>query len=193
MPPGSSGQHRDPPGSVPSPDAATASPGPVAPLVIETGRDIDVSIIGPGFMAIQPSDGGIACSRAGSLAVNTIGTLTDGGGRRVLGPGGPIALWRDAQVRILADGTVCLREPGDAPFAVDRILLLNPPASDLVRSDDGLLRLRDGVVPVADPGVRLLTGTLEISEPDPRGAWVRMISLRHALGGKGGDEPPQRG
>jgi flagellar basal-body rod protein FlgF len=85
-----------------------------------------------------------------------------------------------AELTITADGMVsALSSGGLATGAaeVGRLKLVNPPAGDMVRGDDGLFRMRPGVAPAeVDPAVRLLTGTLEGSNVNPVGVMVDMIA-----------------
>jgi flagellar basal-body rod protein FlgF len=60
---------------------------------------------------------------------------------------------------------------------VGRLKLVNPQMADLVRGDDGLFRMQAGAAAApADPGVRLVTGTLEGSNVNPVEAMVDMIA-----------------
>ena len=57
-----------------------------------TGRDLDVAIKGPGWIAVQASDGTEAYTRAGDLRVDPNGTLMTATGNPVLGDSGPITV-----------------------------------------------------------------------------------------------------
>jgi flagellar basal-body rod protein FlgF len=59
---------------------------------LATGRDLDIAIQGPGWLAVQGPDGEEAYTRAGNLRVNPNGLLENANGRLVLGNGGPISL-----------------------------------------------------------------------------------------------------
>ena len=54
-----------------------------------TGRDLDVAVQGPGWIAVQAPNGSEAYTRNGSLQVSTNGMLQTRNGLNVLGDGGP--------------------------------------------------------------------------------------------------------
>lgn len=154
---------------------ADLSPGPLQ----ATGRDLDVAIEGEGWLAVQGADGREAYTRNGSLQVGQNGTLETRGGLAVMGEGGPLAIPPDHAIRIARDGTVSAIPNGQPPTTlinVGRIKLVNPPAAQLARGDDGLFRLRGGDAP-ADPSVALAGGTLEASNVNAPEALVSMVSL----------------
>ena len=102
------------------------------------------------------------------------------GGLSVLGDAGPMAVPLGAEAQVGADGLVTARGMGDPLTGVGdvgRLKLVNPPTTDLVRGDDGLFRMRDGLPPAeADPAVRLVSGVIEGSNVNPVEAMVDMIS-----------------
>ena len=58
--------------------------------------------------------------------------------------------------------------------------LVNPPATELVRSGDGLFNLRDGSTAAPDSSVRVASGQLESSNVNPAEALAEMIEMsRH--------------
>ena len=64
--------------------------------------------------------------------------------------------------------------------SVARIKLVNPPAEQLARGDDGLFRTRDGSAAPPEAAVTLATGALESSNVNVAEAMVTMIELsRH--------------
>ena len=58
--------------------------------LLTTGRDLDVAITGPGWIAVQAADGREAYTRAGNLQVDPTGQLMTATGQPVMGDGGPI-------------------------------------------------------------------------------------------------------
>lgn len=148
-----------------------------------TGRDLDIGIHGPGWIAVQGQDGREAYTRAGDLRIDPAGVLMNGSGRQVLGDGGPISVPPHASVMIGADGTISIVPLGQGPETtalVGRIKLVNPPAASLVRGEDGLFRTSDGTDAPADAGVRVASGVLETSNVNIADAMVNMIELaRH--------------
>jgi len=150
---------------------------------MSTGRDLDVGIQGPGWIAVQGPDGREAYTRAGDLRVDPSGILMNGAGQTVLGEGGPISVPPNTSLLVGADGTISIVPVGQGPETtsqVGRIKLVNPPAETLVRGDDGLFRTADGTDAAPDASVRVATGVLESSNVNVADAMVNMIELsRH--------------
>jgi flagellar basal-body rod protein FlgF len=148
-----------------------------------TGRDLDVGIQGPGWIAVQGPDGREAYTRAGDLRIDPTGLLQNGAGQTVLGEGGPISVPPNTSVFIGGDGTISIVPVGQGPETtsqVGRIKLVNPPAETLARGDDGLFRTVDGSEAPPDANVRVATGVLESSNVNIADAMVNMIELsRH--------------
>jgi flagellar basal-body rod protein FlgF len=97
-----------------------------------------------------------------------------------MGDGGPLAVPPDAEITIAKDGTVSIIPMGQTPntvAAVGRIKLVNPPEADLVKSSDGLFRLKSGMPAPADANVALAQKSLETSNVNAVDALVSMISL----------------
>jgi flagellar basal-body rod protein FlgF len=152
------------------------TPGPVT----TTGAALDVAVGGEGWIAVQGSDGNEAYTRSGSLRITSTGALINGAGKPVLGNGGPIAIPPAETIEIGDDGTISIRPEGQTPDAlvvVDRIKLVNPDQNELVKGEDGLMRLQDGTIAVPDAGVRLISGSLEMSNVNAVDAMVNMIAL----------------
>ncbi len=151
--------------------------------LMSTGRDLDVGINGPGWMAVQGADGREAYTRAGDLRVDPSGLLMDGAGQTVMGEGGPISVPPNTSLLIAADGTISIVPVGQGPETtsqVGRIKLVNPPAESMARGDDGLFRTIDGTDAAPDASVRLTSGVLESSNVNVADAMVNMIELsRH--------------
>jgi flagellar basal-body rod protein FlgF len=144
-----------------------------------TGRDLDVAIKGPGWIAVQAGDGTEAYTRAGDLHVDPTGTLMTATGNQVLGDGGPITVPPFTTINIGTDGSVSIVPRGQTPMTVStigRIKLVNPPASDLTRGTDGLFRTGSGTAP-PDAGVKLVAGTLESSNVNIAETMANMIEL----------------
>jgi flagellar basal-body rod protein FlgF len=151
--------------------------------LMSTGRDLDVGIQGPGWIAVQGPDGREAYTRAGDLRIDPSGLLQNGAGLQVMGEGGPISVPPHTSLLIGADGTISIVPVGQGPETtsqVGRIKLVNPPAESLVRGDDGLFRTTDNTDVPPDANVRVATGVLESSNVNIADAMVNMIELsRH--------------
>lgn len=148
----------------------------------QTGRDLDVALLGRGFIAVQHPDGSEVYTRNGSLAIGPGGVLETRQGHPVMGDGGPISIPPDSAVTIARDGTVSVLQPGGrgAVNVVGRIKLVNPPEADLVRAEDGLFRLRGGTAE-ASPGVALSSGALEGSNVNAVEAMIQLIANARAF------------
>lgn len=149
-----------------------------------TGRDLDVAITGEGWMKVLDDNGQSALSRRGDLRVDVNGQLTDAQGRAIMGGGGPIALPPFSQLTIASDGTVSIVPLGEPPTTVaviDRIMLLNPDASELQKGTDGLFRTENVDALDPDANVRLSVGALETSNVNTIAAMVQMIELARSF------------
>jgi flagellar basal-body rod protein FlgF len=160
-------------------DASVADVFEQGPLMT-TGRPLDVAVRGEGWIAVETPDGGEAYTRAGNLQVNANGQLQTAGGLNVLSDGGPIGIPPDNSITISPDGAISVVPLFGTPNNVNdvgRIKLVNPPANELARGDDGLFRLRDGQPAMADENVRLAPETLEGSNVNPVDSMISLISL----------------
>lgn len=156
---------------------ATAGFDPNAGPVMQTGRPMDVAVRGDGWIAVQGLDGNEAYTRAGHLEVSADGTVQTRNGLTVLSDGGPIQAPQGAELAIGDDGTVTAKAAGQPPVQVARIKLVNPPAAELKKGADGLVRTASGEPADADPAVRLASGALESSNVNVVDAMVGMIAL----------------
>jgi flagellar basal-body rod protein FlgF len=148
--------------------------------LLSTGRDLDVGVSGPGWIAVQGRDGREAYTRAGDLRVDPSGILMNGAGHPVLGDAGPLSVPPNSSLVVGSDGTISIVPLGQGPAttaAVGRIKLVNPAPQTLLRGEDGLFRSQDGADAPADAGVRLASGVLESSNVNVADAMVRMIEL----------------
>jgi flagellar basal-body rod protein FlgF len=148
-----------------------------------TGQNLDIAVQGAGWIAVQGRDGQEAYTRAGDLRVDPGGMLLNGSGHPVLGDDGPITVPEHSAVAVAADGTVSVVPIGQGPETlakIGRIKLVNPPAADVSRGEDGLFRTRDGAPAPMDANVRVASGVLESSNVNVAEAMVNMIELsRH--------------
>ncbi len=155
---------------------ADFSRGPIQ----QTGRDLDASVQGDGWIAVVSATGDEAYSRRGDFRIDAAGLLTDGAGHIIMGNSGPITLPPFESVTIAIDGTISIRPLGSQAnnmAVVNQIKLVNPPNSDLIRGEDGLFRPPFGVQVNADPNVRLQIGTLEGSNVNAVEELLKMMDL----------------
>jgi flagellar basal-body rod protein FlgF len=147
----------------------------------QTGRELDVAIDGQGWLAVQGPDGKEAYTRAGDLRLTPDGGLETATGMPVLGDGGPISLPPADEISIGGDGTITIVAQGISAknaSAVGRLKLVNPPAGQLVKSADGLVRMKDGSSAPADAAVKVVSGTLEGSNVNAARSLVEMIEFQ---------------
>lgn len=145
-----------------------------------TGNPLDIAIDGEGYIAVQAADGSEAYTRAGNLRLTAAGVLLSGSGEPVLGNGGAISLPPSSKIEVSTEGTVSVFPFGqnDGEMQeVDRIKLVSPPAADLYKGNDGLLRLKDGGQSPANANVRVMSGAIEMSNVNVSEALVDMIEL----------------
>jgi flagellar basal-body rod protein FlgF len=151
--------------------------------LVQTGRDLDVGVHGPGWIAVQGPDGREAYTRMGDLRIDASGMLMNGAGLPVLGDAGPLSVPPNASVMVGSDGTVSivpLGQGAETTALVGRIKMVNPSADSITRGDDGLFRMKDGSDAPADANVQLASGVLESSNVNVADAMVNMIELaRH--------------
>lgn len=148
--------------------------------VIFTGRNLDVSVQGRGWLAVQLPDGSEAYTRNGSLDTDVSGLLRTKAGLAVMGDGGPINIPPDNSIEIAEDGTISVVPTfgnRNSASAIGRLKLVNPPEADLVRGADGLFRLRTGQPAATSETVKVAAGTLEGSNVNVTDAMVNLISL----------------
>lgn len=147
---------------------------------ISTGHDLDISIQGQGWIAVQGKDGVEGYTRAGDLQIDANGLLVTSSGLPVLGDAGPITVPLFSKLDIGQDGTVSVVPQGQGPqtiSSVGRIKLVNPERAQLVRSADGLMRMADGSNAPADAAVTVVSGVIEGSNVNPTRALMDVISL----------------
>jgi flagellar basal-body rod protein FlgF len=126
----------------------------------ETGRELDVSIAGQGYFAVQ-WQGGEAYTRAGSFVVDQDGTLTVNG-HPVLGDAGPIVLPQYSKLEISDDGTISIQPPGQTEMqVVDQLKRVRPDADAVTKNTAGLIVARSGEPLPADDTVAVRSGHLE--------------------------------
>jgi len=149
----------------------------------QTGRPLDVAVMGKGFIAVQMADGSEAYTRNGSFGVGPGGILETRQGQPVLGEGGTLSIPPDSTVTIAKDGTVSVVPTSGrgAVNVVGRIKLAAPEESRLERGDDGVFRLPGGETASADAGVTLSSGALEGSNVNAVEAIVSMIGHARAF------------
>src|ERR1700761_3084968 len=143
-----------------------------------TGRSLDVSVQGSGWIAVQTPDGNEGYTRAGDLQLTADGGLTDSRGNPVMGSSGPISIPPATDISVGSDGTISTVPQGQGPNSVsqiDRIKLVNPDVAKMTQGQDGLMHMGDGSTAAADETVTIASGELEGSNVNPSAELVKMI------------------
>ncbi|QMV15166.1 flagellar basal body rod protein FlgF [Vibrio spartinae] len=152
--------------------------------VMTTGRDLDVTIQGDGWISVLDDTGTEGLTRNGNFQIDVNGLLTSGSGHLVLGDNDapitlPIPL---SKIEIGKDGTVSVipqGAPADAMEVVGRIKLVRPDNQTLYKDSVGLFRAKaPNTVFNADASVALLTGALEGSNVNAVGEMTNLIDLQ---------------
>ncbi|EOG9061536.1 flagellar basal-body rod protein FlgF [Vibrio fluvialis] len=152
--------------------------------VITTGRDLDITVQGDGWIAVMDKTGKEGLTRNGNLNIDANGLLLNGNGHPVLGEtGAPITLPVPlAKVEIGNDGTISVRPqgaPADAMEIIDRIKLVRPDNQSLFKDVNGLFRAKDpNAAYDADASVKILTGAVEGSNVNAVGEMTSLIDLQ---------------
>ena len=86
-------------------------------MLMTTGRDLDVAVDGPGWIAVQDPNGAEAYTRMGNLQLNATGNLQTSTGLNVVDDAGqPIVLPLPMEkIEINRDGTISGRPEGAPP------------------------------------------------------------------------------
>ena len=161
--------------------SATMTPGSYMGqgTMVETGHALDAAITGDGWFSVQTPQGE-AYTRAGEFAVNEQNQLVTHQGWPVLSnDGAPVEIPERGSVTFTGDGQISALGAGDNPNDIQligQLKLVNPPAQNMVRGDDGLFRVAGGQIAQADPQVRLVPGFVEKSNVNPAEAMVGMIA-----------------
>jgi flagellar basal-body rod protein FlgF len=150
--------------------------------VAETGNELDIALDGKGWIAVQGNNGKEAYTRAGALKTNVLGQLQTADGHFVLGESGqPLTIPQQEKIQISVDGTINVREQGQAPNSLGqlgRIKLVNPNDSQLQKGEDGLMYLRAGEPAVKlDDNIRVKSGFVENSNVNVVDEFTSIIAL----------------
>jgi flagellar basal-body rod protein FlgF len=147
--------------------------------MVETGHALDAAITGDGWFSVQTPQGE-AYTRSGEFAVNQLNQLVTQQGFPVMSAdGAPVEVPERGAITFTGDGQISALGAGDNPNDIQllgQLKLVNPPAGEMVRGDDGLFRVAGGQAAQADPQVRMIAGFVEKSNVNPAEAMVGMIA-----------------
>ena len=152
--------------------------------VVTTGRDLDVTVQGDGWISVMDNTGREGLTRNGNLRVDQNGLLTNASGHLVLGENdAPITLPIPiSKVEIGTDGTISVipqGAPAEELAVVDRIKLVRPDNQTLFKDTNGLFRSKNpDQAYEADAAVTLLKGAIEGSNVNAVGEMTSLIDLQ---------------
>ncbi|MDF2154947.1 flagellar basal body rod protein FlgF [Vibrio sp. CAU 1672] len=152
--------------------------------VITTGRDLDITVEGRGWIAVMDKTGKEGLTRNGNLKVDQNGMLSNGSGHLILGendapitlplPVSKIEIGRDGTISVLPQGA-----PAEALEVVDRIKLVATEDGNLFKDINGLFRHKTPNQPYqADAAVTVQTGAIEGSNVNAVGEMTALIDLQ---------------
>lgn len=150
---------------------------PVSGPIRQTGNPFDLAIRDQGWFAVQAADGTEAYTRDGGLVVDDQGVLRTRRGQTVLGDGGPISIPVGASVTVTDDGAVMVQQGRQKASQAGRLKLVDPPAAELQKGADGLMRMKDGGEAPAAGQVRVVQGAVEGSNVNVVESMVGMIEV----------------
>ena len=162
-----------------------------------TGNNFDFAIAGPGFFAVELPGGGEAYTRDGGFLLDSTGILRTRSGMVIAGEGGQLQMPEGTLPDLRQDGTLfAVPANGGAPQEIGKLKLVNPPAAEVYKGEDGLFRLSSGQDADTDATVKVRAGYLEGSNVNPMEAMVKLIeqsrSFEHQIRtikeGKSNDE-----
>lgn len=152
-------------------------------VVTETGRDLDVAMQADAMLTVQSDEGEEGYTRRGDLQLSASGLLTNGDGQPVLGAQGPITIPPADKIMIDNDGRISIIPVGGDPTQpqeIDKLRLVSPAGSKIVKGLDGLFRVKGGGVLPDDPDARLTSRHLENSNVSATATLVQMIEASRA-------------
>lgn len=148
--------------------------------LVETGRQLDLAIEGPGFLVVQ-TPAGERYTRAGQLTVDGEGALVTPQGHRVLGENGPLILGLTGgvaaeQVAIGQDGQVLM---GQTPLGRLRLADLSTSRTPAQAEGNGLYKAAPD--PEVRPAGSIRQGHLERSNSEPVSELVGLITIQRSF------------
>ncbi|MEM6474913.1 MAG: flagellar basal body rod protein FlgF [Pseudomonadota bacterium] len=149
-----------------------------------TGRALDIAVRDKALIAFQAPGGGEIYSRRGDLRIGPSGLLENGENLPVMGERGPVSVPAGFDISIAEDGTILALDPAapDEPAQVlDKIKLVSPEGSRVIKGIDSFLKVPGGGVLPPDPTARVTSGALESSNVETAQTLVDMIEAQRAF------------
>lgn len=148
--------------------------------LMPTGRNLDISINGEGWLAVMGKDGNEAYIRTSSMEITQEGLLVTSNQFPIMGASGPITLPAGQKIEIGTDGTITatpVEGNNKTPTIIDRIKLVKPENDQLIKMADGLVRPKTEGALEPDSSVKLTSGYLESSNVNVIESMMSMIAL----------------
>jgi flagellar basal-body rod protein FlgG len=151
--------------------------------VQETGRPLDVAILGPGYLQVRRPDGTLGLTRNGTLQLNSQGQVTNELGM-VLQP--PITVPRGTQaseIKIAPNGGLLV---GGRTVGTLQVVTVTAPDGLLPAGDSTFVATAASGAPRPATGTRLQQGALTASNVDVATAMTQMIDAEqsYSMGSK---------
>jgi len=144
-----------------------------AGAIEQTGNELDVALMGQGFLTVQTA-GGTRYTKSGALAIDATGTLVDLNGNPVLGSSGAIKFDdSDVDIVIGQDGTVSTNNGNKGKLAIAEFV--DPQI--LSREGDNYFA---GPAPDAPVNTRVMQGSIERSNVSGVTELTTMIRVQRA-------------
>lgn len=149
--------------------------------MIPTDNPMDVAIEGDGYFTARTASGDSVLTRRGDLRIGPDRVLKNGENLTMEeGSGVPITIPPFESIEISKDGSVLIRPPGapaNQPLSlVGRLRMVQEPAANLAKGDDGILRVKDKTTPAPDANITLNTRSLESSNINSIDSMVDMLN-----------------
>lgn len=145
-----------------------------------TNNPLDIALKGHGWIEVEKTNGEVAYTRRGDLRLNEQSFLVNGVGDYIRGESGRIFI-PEGDMTIQKDGTiniVPLSSDNSSSMVLDRIKLVKPDDSMMVRRDDGLFEMKSKEILNMDTSVNLEVGKLEKSNVNHIEVLVNFINLQ---------------
>ncbi len=141
--------------------------------VRESGRELDLALIGPGYYEMRSADGATFYSRDGQFSRDSAGRLVDAHGNFVVGNDGPIVVGFGS-VTVAADGSVY----ADGQPVGQMWIREFPVDTPLRKTGNGnFIPVDPNLTPAfSDGGTIVQQGAIEYSNVDPSRAVAEMLS-----------------
>lgn len=150
---------------------------------LQTGRALDLAVVGEGFFRVELADGSIAYTRDGGFSLDAAGNLVTAQGQRVLFPALPLG---QQEISVSPQGMVFAVEPDGDQVVLGTVTLAyfnNPHGLEQLAGNLLLATEASGEAENRAPGngTRLMQGYLEGSNVDLSEELVSLMASQRAF------------